>query len=73
MTCKGGGGPSTNPKRVVNSVSNISSFQILQALPFGVTLLGSAWTDEYLWGLAAEFAKKTGLGNGPIGHGVTVA
>lgn len=44
-----------------------------QALPFGVTLLGPAWTDEYLWGLAAQFAEKTGLGNGPAGHGVAAA
>lgn len=42
-------------------------------LPFGVTLLGPAWSDEYLWGLAAAFAEKTGLGNGPAGHGVAAA
>lgn len=42
-------------------------------LPFGVTLLGPAWSDEYMWGLAAAFAEKTGLGNGPAGHGVAAA
>ena len=25
------------------------------ALPFGVTLLGPAWTDEFLWDVAAAF------------------
>ncbi len=42
------------------------------ALPFGVTLLGAAWSDEFLWGLAAEYVEKTGLRNGPAGHGVDV-
>ena len=39
-------------------------------LPFGVTLLGPAWSDEYLWDVAEAFYKKSGLTNGPIGHGV---
>lgn len=43
------------------------------ALPFGVTLLGAAWSDEFIWGLAAEYVAKTGLKNGPAGHGVTAA
>ena len=39
-------------------------------LPFGVTLLGEAWTDEYLWGIASAFCDKSGLGCGPKGHGL---
>ena len=39
-------------------------------LPFGVTLLGPAWSDEYLWDVAEALYKKSGLTNGPIGHGV---
>ena len=40
-------------------------------LPFGVTLLGPAWTDRYLWDVAEAFYQDTGLRNGPSGHSVT--
>lgn len=40
-------------------------------LPFGVTLLGPAWSDEFVAGVAAAFEKATGLRAGPLGHGVT--
>lgn len=39
-------------------------------LPFGVTLLGTAWSDEFLWDVAEAFYKESGLTNGPAGHGV---
>ncbi|KAK9819810.1 hypothetical protein WJX72_002684 [[Myrmecia] bisecta] len=39
-------------------------------LPFGVTFLARAWQDEFLWDLAAAFHKQSGLGSGPVGHGV---
>ncbi len=39
-------------------------------LPFGVTLIGPAWSDESLWAIAARFHEASGLGCGPEGHGV---
>lgn len=39
-------------------------------LPFGITLLAPAWTDEYVAGLAAAYQQTTGLKAGPRGHGV---
>lgn len=39
-------------------------------LPFGVTLIGPAWTDEFLWEIAAKLHAKSGLECGPKGHGV---
>lgn len=39
-------------------------------LPFGVTLLGPAWSDEFLWDVAEALYKESGLSNGPAGHGV---
>ena len=39
-------------------------------LPFGVTLIGPAWSDDALWEIAAAFHADTGLGCGPEGHGV---
>ncbi|KAI7838879.1 hypothetical protein COHA_007345 [Chlorella ohadii] len=39
-------------------------------LPFGITLLAAAWTDEYVAGLAAAYQQTTGLKAGPLGHGV---
>ena len=39
-------------------------------LPFGVTLVGPAWSDAYLWKIAADMHKQSGLGCGPSGHGV---
>ena len=39
-------------------------------LPFGVTLLGAAWNDEFLWDVAEALYKASGLTNGPAGHGV---
>ena len=39
-------------------------------LPFGVTLIGPAWSDDALWEVAAAFHANTGLGCGPEGHGV---
>ncbi|CAK0787066.1 hypothetical protein CVIRNUC_010282 [Coccomyxa viridis] len=39
-------------------------------LPFGVTLIGPAWSDDALWEVAAAFHADTGLGCGPEGHGV---
>ena len=40
-------------------------------LPFGITLLAPAWTDEFVAGLAAAYQQTTGLKAGPRGHGVT--
>ncbi|KAL4418868.1 hypothetical protein ABPG77_002624 [Micractinium sp. CCAP 211/92] len=40
-------------------------------LPFGITLLAPAWTDEYVAGIAAAYEKATGLQAGPLGHDVT--
>ncbi|EIE20546.1 allophanate hydrolase [Coccomyxa subellipsoidea C-169] len=39
-------------------------------LPFGVTLIGAAWSDESLWAVAERFHAATGLGCGPDGFGV---
>lgn len=39
-------------------------------LPFGISLLAPAWTDEYVAGLAAAYQQTTGLKAGPRGHGV---
>ena len=39
-------------------------------LPFGITLIGPAWSDEALWEIAGAFHADTGLGCGPEGHGV---
>ena len=39
-------------------------------LPFGITLLAPAWTDEYVAGLASAYQQTTGLKAGPRGHGV---
>lgn len=39
-------------------------------LPFGITLLAPAWTDEYVAGIGAAYEKATGLQAGPLGHGV---
>jgi len=39
-------------------------------LPFGVTLIGPAWSDEALWALAERFHAATGLGCGPDGFNV---
>lgn len=41
-------------------------------LPFGVTLIGPAWTDEFLWEIAAKYHAKSGLECGPGGHNVEV-
>lgn len=43
------------------------------SLPFGVTLLGPAWTDEYLWGIAQQFSAASGLGCGLAGHGLNAS
>ena len=40
-------------------------------VPFGITLLGTAWTDEYVAGVAGAYFKATGLKAGPGGHNVT--
>lgn len=40
-------------------------------LPFGVTLLATAWQDEWLWEVAAAMEAASGLSCGPAGHGVT--
>lgn len=39
-------------------------------LPFGITLIGPAWSDDALWEVAAAFHADSGLGCGPEGHGV---
>jgi allophanate hydrolase len=39
-------------------------------LPFGVTLLGKAWRDEWVWGVAGRMEAAAGLRCGPEGHGV---
>lgn len=39
-------------------------------VPFGITLLGPAWTDAYVAGVAAAYEKATGLKAGPDGHKV---
>ena len=39
-------------------------------LPFGITLIGPAWSDDTLWEIAAAYHADTGLGCGPEGHGV---
>ena len=39
-------------------------------LPFGVTFIGPAWSDESLWAIAERFHAASGLGCGPEGHGV---
>lgn len=39
-------------------------------IPFGVTLIGPAWTDEFLWEIGAKFHAKSGLGCGPAGHNI---
>ncbi|PNH09888.1 Urea amidolyase [Tetrabaena socialis] len=39
-------------------------------LPFGVTLLGKAWQDEWVWGVAAKLEAAAGLRCGPAGHSV---
>ena len=39
-------------------------------LPVGVTLIGPAWTDEFLWEIAAEMHAQCGLKCGPAGHNV---
>ncbi|GMH41211.1 hypothetical protein BSKO_09121 [Bryopsis sp. KO-2023] len=41
-------------------------------LPFGITLLASAWSDKWLWDIAAKFQDATGLGCGPKGHNSTI-
>ena len=53
----GGQAPATDPepcaearRRHLESTGNASP-----ALPFGVTLLGPAWSDEFLWDVAAAF------------------
>jgi len=40
-------------------------------VPFGVTFLAPAWTDQYLADVAIAYEKVTGLKAGPRGHGVT--
>lgn len=40
------------------------------ALPFGITLLGPAWSDSYVADMAAAYEAATGLTAGPKGHGV---
>ena len=40
-------------------------------LPFGVTLIGKAWHDEFLWRVGAAMQQAAGLGCGPKGHGVS--
>jgi len=39
-------------------------------VPFGVTLLGKAWSDKFIGSVATEYSKTTGLGPGPDGHGI---
>lgn len=39
-------------------------------LPFGITLIGPAWSDDALWEIAAAYHADTGLACGPEGHGV---
>ena len=39
-------------------------------LPFGITLIGPAWSDDALWEVAAAYHADTGLGCGPEGHKV---
>jgi allophanate hydrolase len=39
-------------------------------VPFGITVLAPAWTDEYVAGVAAAYLEATGLRAGPAGHGV---
>jgi allophanate hydrolase len=40
-------------------------------LPFGITIIGPAWTDSYVADIAEEYEKAGMLGPGPLGHGVT--
>ena len=39
-------------------------------VPFGITLLATAWTDGYVAEVASAYEKATGLKAGPQGHGV---
>lgn len=39
-------------------------------LPFGVTLIGPAWTDAFLWEVGADMHSLASVGCGPTGHGV---
>ena len=40
-------------------------------LPFGVTLVATAWRDEWLCEIASRLHAASGLGCGPKGHHVT--
>ena len=40
------------------------------ALSFGVTLVGPAWSDEYLWRIATDLQEMSGVKCGPAGHGL---
>ena len=37
-------------------------------LPFGVTMIATAWRDDWLCEIASRFHQATGLGCGPRGH-----
>lgn len=40
-------------------------------LPFGVTLIATAWRDEWLCEIASRLHAASGVGCGPKGHRVT--
>jgi len=65
LTPQPGAGAAAERARVLAETGNPTP-----ALPFGVTLIGSAWRDEALWGVAAGLHAASGLGCGPDGHGV---
>ena len=39
-------------------------------LPFGVTMISTAWRDDWLCEIASRFHQASGLGCGPVGHGI---
>ena len=40
-------------------------------VPFGITLLAPAWSDEFVGGIAIAYEAATGLRAGPLGHNIT--
>lgn len=64
----GGGGATGEQRRRAEHLAATGNAS--PVLPFGITLLAPAWTDEYVAGIGAAYEKATGLQAGPLGHGV---
>lgn len=59
------------PQSVIDRAEHLTATGNPTAVvPFGITMLAPAWTDQYVAEVASAYEKATGLKAGPEGHGV---